>query len=135
MWSTIDRARRLLLRDAPAVPTAADVPSESLPTTPTPRDFLDDVAVTLGRPEVVRLGTALEGLLALPGTRPDTPAQLEAALSLAIERWAGTGRPAVQRYPAGLYTPETWQIRIGAADTATRTGLGRLLDGGPAAWS
>ncbi len=67
---------------------------------------------------------------ALTSTRPDTPARLEAALAAAVERLGGSGRPRVTRHPAGLTTPESWQIRLASIEpdvadairAATRTG-------------
>ena len=76
------------------------------------------VVLNLGRPDVDRLGAALQALLGPGMTRPDTPGRLEEALAAAVTRLGGDGRPQVTRRPAGLYTPEAWQVRLGAVDPA-----------------
>ena len=50
--------------------------------------------------------------------------------SLAIAEASGSGSPAVTRRPAGVYTPETWQIDVLGADSATQLMLERALQGG-----
>jgi len=52
------------------------------------------------------------------------------ALGRAIETVAGTGVPSVTRRPAGVYTPETWQIEIAQADGRTRAALEGAIRGG-----
>ena len=89
-----------------------------------------DVSLVITRPELDRLGRALAALLGPDLHRPDTPARLEAALAAAVELLGGTGRPRVTRQPAGLTTPEAWQVRLDriepdvaeAIRSATRTG-------------
>ncbi len=78
----------------------------------------DEIVLAIGRSEVVRLGRALQGLLGPGSVRPDTPARLEAALAEVVERLGGPGgaRPQVTRRPAGLYTPEAWQLRLTSVD-------------------
>jgi hypothetical protein len=133
MWPSITRTGRRLLGipgpssgpDArPAVDPAAvqrTVGTDPDPIVgPMPADglVLDDVLLTIGRPELDRLGGALQTLLG-PGTaRPDTPARLEDALAAAVERLGGSGRPRVTRRPPGLYTPEAWQVRLTRIDPA-----------------
>lgn len=128
MWPSIARTgRRLLGVAAPASRTAAEPAADPriapgaeaealVPPDEAPR--IDDLLLTIGRPELERLATALQALLG-PGTaRPDTPARLEAALAQAVERLGGSGRPRVTRRPPGLYTPEAWQVRLTQVDPA-----------------
>jgi hypothetical protein len=124
MWSSLDRARRRILHDngAPATPTVASPSPEPEP--------IEDLELAIGRTELDRLIGALEGLLGADHARPDTPARLEAALTEAIARRGGCGRPTVTRRPPGLYTPEAWQVRIDGADETTRTALERAVRGG-----
>jgi len=121
MWETLDRARRRLLGDEPS-------PSQPAPAAVEPAA---DLTYALGRPELERLITALTGSPGA-GERPDTPARLETALREAFDRVAGRGSPAVTRRPAGLYTPETWQIEIAGADERARAVLERAMRGGEA---
>jgi hypothetical protein len=85
-------------------------------------DHRHDVVLFLGRVEFEQLGAALfeitEG-----AERPASPALLEAALTFAIARRSGFGIPTVSRQPAGLQTPETWQVRLARADGGTRAAL------------
>ncbi len=126
MWETIERARRRLRRDDPMPEHATAATSPEVATTDD--DAVADLAFALGRTELERLIGALgDGNEA---GRPDTPASLQAALGRAIETVAGTGVPTVTRRPAGLYTPETWQIEIARADGRTRVALDRAIRGG-----
>ena len=120
MWETLERARRRLRRDDSR--TTAD--STELQEAPA------DLSFALGKTELERLIGALSGVHGPDGERPDTPARLQAALSSVIEHVAGHGRPSVTRRPAGLYTPETWQIDVEAADGRTRTTLEQAIRGG-----
>jgi len=79
---------------------------------------VEAVVLNLGRPDVDRLGVALQALLGPGTTRPDTPGRLEVALAAAVTSLGGDGRPQVTRRPAGLYTPEAWQVRLGTVDPA-----------------
>lgn len=91
---------------------------------------VEDVSIVIARSELDRLGRALAELLGPDLHRPDTPARLEAALAAAVERLGGSGRPRVTRHPAGLTTPESWQVRLASIEpdvadairAATRTG-------------
>lgn len=122
MWPPLERTRRRLLGDQPAVaavaagddggPTADD-PARAPDPAPA-----DDVVLTIGRAELDRLGAALQAFLGPDTTRPDTPARLESALATAVERLGGAGRPRVTRRPPGLYTPEAWQVRLSRIDPA-----------------
>ena len=132
MWVTksLDRARRRLLPgsdvDAGSEPVDA---APSTPDVPDP-DALDDLMVSLPRPDLERLIKGLARSIDPNMPRPDSPALLAGALTTAINRIGGRGRPVVTRSPAGLYTPEYWQIRIEGADGRTRDAIGRLTAGG-----
>ncbi len=124
MWDPLQRARRLLRRDdqptdrhgAVAIAAAARQAAGAVPLAVT----VSDVTFALGRAELERLIGALEGLAGEGAGRADTPATLEAALRTAIARVGGVGEPHVTRRPAGVYTPEAWQIAIDRADERTR---------------
>ena len=72
--------------------------------------------LAIGRPELDRLGLALQSLLGPDVARPDTPDRLDAALSAAVTHLGGVAQLRVNRRPAGLYTPEAWQVHIETAD-------------------
>jgi hypothetical protein len=116
MWPSLARARRLLGRAG-----AAEVVLEPGPSGlagPMPSEIEAEVVVSLARSDVDRLGIALQALLGPSLTRPDTPARLEAALAAAVTELGGDGRPRVVRRPAGVTTPEAWQIRLSGVDPA-----------------
>src|SRR3712207_4253670 len=119
MWPSIARTGRRLLRVGPPATPSGEPPPEEPSATPVRQDRsaapvdaetrqapIDDLVLTIGRPELDRLGSALQALLGPDTARPDTPARLEAALAAAVERLGGEGRPRVTRRPPGLYTPE-----------------------------
>jgi hypothetical protein len=114
MRPSLDRTRqRLLRRPASPPPAGAAAHGAAVDTGENPGFVL-----LLGRADFERLGGAIQADLG-PGTaRPDTPARLERALIGVIERRGGRGKPQVVRYPAGLYTQETWQIRFSGVDPA-----------------
>lgn len=119
MWPTFDRTRRRLLGvDPDAVMHPTPVPHDgALDETVAGAAAAHDCVIAIGRPEVQRLAVALQALLG-PGTeRPDTPARLETALAMAVERLGGGGLPRVTRRPPGLYTPEAWQVHLVAVPT------------------
>lgn len=89
-----------------------------------------DLTFALNRADLERLIGALTQVPNVEAGRPDTPARLEAALRVAIADASGSGAPAVTRRPAGVYTPETWQIEVLGADSATQLMLERALQGG-----
>ena len=121
MWSALDRTRRRLLR------VTARPPSE-IATAPEPEaQPRHEVTIAIGRPEFDRLGVALQTVLG-PGTaRPDTPARLEAALAQAIAGLGASGRSLVARRPAGLYTPEAWQVHLTEAEPAIEIAIRRAI--------
>jgi hypothetical protein len=126
MWSTIDRARRRLDRAASGttVPgpetTAAQEPEAA---TPPPARTLDDVVIVLGPAGLDRLRIALEQALGDAVDRPDTPARIERALSLLFARRGLSGRPRVLRRPAGVSTPESWEVHLDGVEHATGTAV------------
>ena len=86
-----------------------------------------NVVIAIGRPEFDRLGAALQTILG-PGTaRPDTPNRLEAALADAIVGLGVTGTTRVERRPAGLYTPEAWQVHLTAPEPAIEIAIRRAI--------
>ena len=113
MWSSLDRTRRRLRGSESEATPVADAPSRT-PTEPPP--VVSDLVLAIGRPELDRLGLALQGLLGPSVARLDTPDRLETALAAALLRLGGHGRPKVTRRPAGLYTPEAWHVRFVAID-------------------
>ena len=120
MWVTksLDRAKRRLRGPDGADRAIAPEPAPS-----------DDVRVALTRPELERFVSALAAYLDPHMPRPDSPARLAGALTTAIERLGGTGRPSVTRSPAGLYTPEYWHVRIDGADYIARQAVADLENG------
>ena len=121
MWVTksIDRAKRRLRGD--------DVPEEPAPIA---EAGSDELRLALTRPELERFVAALAAYLDPHMPRPDSPARLAGALTTAIERVGGSGRPSVTRSPAGLYTPEYWHVRIDGADDVVRDAVAALASGG-----
>ena len=89
-----------------------------------------DLTFALNRADLERLIGALTHVPGVDPGRPDTPARLEAALRIAIAQASGSGSPAVTHRPAGIYTPETWQIEVLGADRRTQLTLERVLQGG-----
>ena len=89
-----------------------------------------DLTFALNRADLERLIGALTQVPGVEPGRPDTPARLEAALRAAIADASGSGSPAVTRRPAGVYTPETWQIDVFGADRRTQQTLERAIQGG-----
>ncbi|HEY7590456.1 MAG TPA: hypothetical protein VH723_05645 [Candidatus Limnocylindrales bacterium] len=89
----------------------------------------DDVVLALVRSELDRFIVALSATVDPHMPRPDSPDRLAGALSTAIEKVGGQGRPSVVRSPAGLYTPEYWHIRIAGADRKTKALVERFATG------
>ena len=121
MWQPLTRARRRLTGGACR--------------TSQPEGFASgpaaDLTFALNRADLDRLINALMHVPGVEPGRPDTPARLEAALRVAIADACGCGSPAVTRRPAGVYTPETWQIEVFGADRRTELTLERAIqDGG-----
>jgi hypothetical protein len=133
MWPSLDWTRRRILGERAPAPhdrddpeqAAADSVHEAAP------GASEDLVLAIGRPEVLRLAGALQALLGPETERPDTPARLEAALTLAVERLGGGGAPRVTRRPPGLYTPEAWQVHLIAVRPAVSEAIrGAIRTGG-----
>ena len=123
MWILFDRALARFRACPPEPPANRD--SE----TPRLRADDDNIVLALGPREFEQLGRAL-GVATGSKVRPDTPALLTTALAAAITVRAGRGVPHVWRSPAGLHTPESWQIRIDGIDDGTRLAIGHAIRGG-----
>ena len=112
MWPTIARARRRLS----GASGSADASSSASPP-------LEDVVVTLGAVELDRLQTALQLILGDAVGRPDTPVRIEHALGLLLAQRGVPGMSRVLRRPAGLSTPESWEIHLEGVDHATAVAI------------
>jgi hypothetical protein len=113
MWPTIDRARRRL--SGALMPADPLMPVEGRP--------VEDVVITLGAVELDQLQAALQLLLGDAVDRPDTPARIERALALLLTHRGAPGKPRVLRRPAGLSTPEAWEIHLDGVDHATSAAI------------
>ena len=128
MWGTrtLERARRRFAGAGgnsaaqPQVAAGPAAPSAEGPTGPE-----TTLSVALSRPDKDRFTAELAARLGAE-TRLDTPARVASALTVAIERVGGRGRPLVVRNPAGLYTPEYWHISVHGADERARAEIERL---------
>ena len=116
MWSTIHRARRRFAGEDIA-PSSVPV-SETDPPSAAPR-HLEDIVIIFGRPEIDRLRHALQTTLGDGIEPPDTPGRIETALACLLERADAPGSPRVLRLPAGVSTPESWEIHLDGADRAS----------------
>ena len=79
--------------------------------------------ITLGAFELDQLQAALLLLLGDAVERANTPARIEHALALLLTRRGAPGKPRVLRRPAGLSTPEAWEIHLDGVDHATSTAV------------
>ena len=75
--------------------------------------------IVFGGAQVDRLRAALQLVLGDAVERPDTPARIEQALLLVLAGRGAPGRPRVLRRPAGLSTPESWEVHLDGVDRAT----------------
>ena len=126
MWSTFDRTRRRLMRSADDPPSSGPPPADdTIGIDPAATD--DEIVIAIGRPEFDRLGVALQAVLGTGAVRPDTPDRLEAALADAIAGLGASGRTRVARRPAGLYTPEAWQVHLTGAEPIIETAIRRAI--------
>ena len=134
MWPTLDRARRRLTgasddaaratgdsRSRAATAPATPGKSSDAPATASRR--VEDIVIVLGSVELDQLRAALQDVLGDEVERPDTPARIERALSLVLARRGAPGRPRVLRRPAGVSTPESWEIHLDGVDRATGTAV------------
>jgi len=119
MWSTIHRARRRLAREEVASPRVSVPDAEPAP----PPRPVEDIVIIFGRVEVDRLRHALQTTLGDGIEPPDTPRRIETALASLLERADAPGRPRVIRLPAGVSTPESWEIHLDGADRASGVAL------------
>jgi hypothetical protein len=121
MWSTIHRARRRLARGEFAPPP---IPAPGVdPAPPSLSRPVEDIVIVVGRPEVDRLRHALQSALGDGIEPPNTPDRIEAALACLLERAGAPGRPRVIRLPAGVSTPESWEIHLDGGDRASGLAL------------
>jgi hypothetical protein len=121
MWTTIDRARRRLT-GALASATDADqgrAPGLAAAAPGSTSRPVEDVVIILGSHGVDQLRRALERVLGDAVEKPDTPARIDHALTVYLSKAGLTGRPRVLRRPAGLSTPESWEIHLDGIDKAT----------------
>jgi hypothetical protein len=117
MWPTLDRARRRLSGAPPPASPAGSV--DVADSEPPPARPIEDVVIIFGTFQVDNLGAALELVLGDAIERPDTPARIERALTMLLARRGAPGKPRVLRRPAGLSTPESWEVHLDGVDRAT----------------
>ncbi len=128
MWSTLHRTRRRLLGvDAERPLALGAVPDDDAAAHGSGAEAANELIIAIGRPEFDRLGVALQAVLGSGAVRPDTPDLLEAALADAIAGLGASGQTRVERRPAGVYTPETWQVSLTAADPVIETAIRRAI--------
>ena len=115
MWLTIHRARRRLAREEIG-PRRVRAPEDRAPRPARP---VEDIVIVFGRPEVDRLRHALQTALGDGIEPPNTPGRIETALACLLARADAPGRPRVIRLPAGVSTPESWEIHLAGAERAS----------------
>ncbi|MDF2735349.1 MAG: hypothetical protein K0S97_1972 [Chloroflexota bacterium] len=128
MWSTLHRTRRRIMRvgsERPLVLTAAA--AEGTLGLDPDAEAPNEVVIAIGRPEFDRLGAALQTVLGGRAVRLDTPDLLEAALTEAIAGLGATAQTRVARRPAGLYTPEGWELGLTTTDPIVETAIRRAI--------
>jgi hypothetical protein len=132
MWGTktLDRARRRLgFADHPDPESTAPPPPIPAPHAE-PLDMrAATISIAFTRPEKDAFAAALAARLGADTPRLDSPARVASALVVVIDRAGGHGRPHVVRRPAGLYTPEYWQVSIHGADAVARAELETIAAG------
>ena len=112
MWPTLDRARRRL--------SGASVSADPSPDA---GRHVEDVVIALRSVELDQLQAALQLVLGDDAERPDTPARIERALGLYLAYRGASGVARVLRRPAGLSTPESWEIHLEGVDSATSAAI------------
>ena len=127
MRSTFDRTRRRILGRAERPPASGAAASDDPIGIGPVAGGTGEVVIAIGRPEFDRLGVALQAVLGTGTTRPDTPDLLEAALADAIVGLGASGRTRVARRPAGLYTPEAWQVHLIGAEPVIEIAIRRAI--------
>ena len=65
------------------------------------------------------LRRALQTALGDAVDQPNTPARIESALGLILNLAGSPGQPHVLRRPAGVSTPESWEIHLDGAERAS----------------
>ncbi len=123
MWASIHRARRRLGGDDAGIRAiaAADA-AVALDPAPVSR-HVEDIVIVFGRVEVDRLRHALQVALGDMVDQPNTPARIESALALILSLAELPGRARVLRRPAGVSTPESWEIHLDGAERASATAV------------
>lgn len=127
MWSTFDRTRRRLLGVTERPPASGATLQDDTTGIDPAAQTTGEVVIAIGRPEFDRLGVALQAVLGTGTARPDTPDLLEAALADAIVVLGASGQTRVARRPAGLYTPEAWQVHLIGAEPVIETAIRRAI--------
>jgi len=94
------------------VPVEAEVAPEPLPA----QRHVEDIVIVFGRADIDRLRHALQTALGDTVDEPNTPARIESALALILSLADSPGRPRVLRRPAGVSTPESWEIHLDGAE-------------------
>ena len=128
MWSTLHRTRRRILRvdaERPLVLGAAT--GDDAGGLDPAAEAANEVVIAIGRPEFDRLGAALQTVLGGSAVRLDTPDLLESALTQAIAGLGATAQTRVARRPAGVYTPEGWEVGLKATDPIVETAIRRAI--------
>ena len=128
MWSTLHRTRRRILRvdaERPLVLGAAT--GDDAGGLDPAAEAANEVVIAIGRPEFDRLGAALQTVLGGSAVRLDTPDLLESALTEAIAGLGATAQTRVARRPAGVYTPEGWEVGLTATDPIVETAIRRAI--------
>jgi hypothetical protein len=128
MWSTLHRTRRRIRRvdsERPLVLGAATGDDADVLDPAT--EAANEVVIAIGRPEFDRLGAALQTVLGGKAVRLDTPDRLESALTEAIAGLGATAQTRVARRPAGVYTPEGWEVGLKATDPNVETAIRRAI--------
>jgi hypothetical protein len=115
MWNTISRARRRLGGEG----IAAAAPTTPVPLEPATPIRIEDTVITFGHAEIDRLRHALTTALGDEVSEPNSPARIEAALTLLLSRNEAPGRPCVVRRPACVSTPESWEIHLEGAEVGS----------------
>jgi len=128
MWSTLHRTRRRLLRvDAERPLVLGAAPEDDADGLDPAAEAATEIVIAIGRPEFDRLGVALQTVVGGRTARLDTPDLLEAALTEAIAGLGATGQTRVARRPAGLYTPEGWEVGLIGTDPVVETAIRRAI--------
>jgi hypothetical protein len=128
MWSTLHRTRRRILRvDAERPLVLGAAPGDDTDALDPAAEAANEVVIAIGRPEFDRLGAALQTVLGGKAVRLDTPDLLESALTEAIAGLGATAQTRVARRPAGVYTPEGWEVGLTATDPVVEIAIRRAI--------